>query len=148
MLKDVLRETHIQLDVEADNFEDAILLSVAPLLKNGFVSQEYVDNIIRIYKETGPYIVITKHVALPHAPSQCGALKLGMGLTRLKTPVVSGNQANDPVKYLFSLSAPDSNSHLEVLAELVSYLSNDTFLSQVELAKEPKDIMALFLNNN
>ena len=63
-----------------------------------------------------------QHIALPHAPSEYGAKELAMGITVLRRPIEFGNEANDPVKYLFCLSAKDSNSHLESLAQLVDRL--------------------------
>ena len=56
----------------------------------------------------GPYIVITKHVALPHARPEAGALESAIGIATLKHPVKFGNKDNDPVKYLFCLSATDN----------------------------------------
>ncbi|MFD1899762.1 PTS sugar transporter subunit IIA [Enterococcus termitis] len=87
------------------------------------------------------YIVVTKHVALPHAPTQYGALDLAMGITTLKTPVISGNKTNDPVKYLFCMSAKDSETHLESMAELVNLLSDKEFYQVLDSAKEPQEIL-------
>lgn len=86
--------------------------------------------------------MITKHVALPHAPVENGALAPAMGITTLEVPVVSGNQTNDPVKYLFCMSATDSESHLQAMADLVELLSNDEFYSLLDTAKTAKEILA------
>ena len=75
-------------------------------------------------KENGPYIVLTKHVALPHARPESGALESAIGIATLKTPVVFGNEANDPVKYLFCLSAKDNMEHLNARAELAVMLED------------------------
>lgn len=143
MFSKVLKESYIQLNVEVDNFEDAILVATKPLLEDGVVTQKYVDSILEIYRETGPYIVITKNVALPHAPSDRGALSVAISITTLKNPVKSGNEANDPVKFLFSLSAPDSNSHLEVLSDLVAFLSDETFCPSIESATSAREVIEI-----
>ncbi|WP_316496125.1 PTS sugar transporter subunit IIA, partial [Enterococcus faecium] len=57
----------IQIDVEAENFEDAVRKSMEPLVAQKYVKPSYVEKILSIYRETGPYIVITMHIALPHA---------------------------------------------------------------------------------
>lgn len=143
MLTDILRREYIQVNVESENFEDAIVKSLNPLLLNGAVTDKYVEKILEIYRETGPYIVITKSVALPHAPSEFGVKKLALGLTILKEPVVSGHETNDPVKYLFSLSSPDSNQHLIVISQLVQLLSNDEFIEKLSKANDVEIVEGL-----
>lgn len=128
MLSKAITPESVLLDIEAANFEDAIQLSAEPLKEQGYINQDYIDEIIRIYRQTGPYIVLTNQIALPHAPSTAGSEKVGLGFTRLKQPVVSGNRANDPVKFLFPLSAPDSSSHISLLSELADYLGDPSFI--------------------
>lgn len=138
----MIKKEFIQLSVEADNWEDAIRKSAEPLLENSKVTEEYINKIIETTKTTGPYMVVTKHVALPHAPSQYGALDLAMGITILKEPVISGNEVNDPVKYLFCMSAKDSQTHLDSMAELVELLSNPEFYDLLDHAKDATEILA------
>lgn len=132
MLSEVIKDEYIQLDVQANNFEDAIKEALQPFLEADVVTKKYIEAILRIYEETGPYIVITENIALPHAPIEEGAKDMAIGFTRLKTPVVSGHSTNDPVKYLFPLSAKDSQSHIELLSELANLLGDPYFLEFIE----------------
>ncbi|MEG0285275.1 MULTISPECIES: PTS sugar transporter subunit IIA [Vagococcus] len=141
MLSKVMKKNYIQLDVEVTDFKEAIISSVEPFLEADVVTKEYVEKIVEIYEETGPYIVIIKNVALPHAPSDSGAKEVALGFTRLKNPVVSGHKTNDPVKYLFPLSAKDSQSHVELLSELAELLSDESFLEFLENATSEEDII-------
>ncbi|MGX7262685.1 PTS sugar transporter subunit IIA [Enterococcus crotali] len=141
MLSEMIKEEFIQLNIEVADWEEAIRRSADPLLDGGKITAEYVEKIIETTQTLGPYIVVTKHVALPHAPTQYGALGLAMGITTLKTPVKSGNKANDPVKYLFCMSAKDSETHLESMAELVNLLSDQYFYQILDSAKNPMDIL-------
>ena len=75
------------------------------LLTEDKITQEYIDKIIEIAEETGPYIFVPEYIALPRAPSKYGAKELAMGITVLRTPIEFCNEANDPVRCLFSLSA-------------------------------------------
>lgn len=145
MLSKIIKESYIQLDKEVDSFKEAIEMSMEPLLQDEAITNNYIENIISILEETGPYIVITKHIALPHAPSNSGAMKLAISFTRLKNEVVSGNEPNDPVKYLFGLSTTSGTEHLEVLSELVTLLGDDDFLEFIQKVKEPKEFIN-FLN--
>lgn len=143
MLSETIDRRLILINVQASNFEEAIQFSTAPLRENGFITQEYIDSIIAISKEMGPYIVITKHIALPHAPGDSGALKTALGFTKLATPVISGNKANDPVKYLFPLSSSDNHSHIAMLSDLAKLLSNPYFVNQLEMVDSKDGFMAL-----
>ncbi|MDH6365584.1 PTS system ascorbate-specific IIA component [Enterococcus sp. PF1-24] len=139
MLSEVISSENILLDVEVTSFEEAIEKSLQPFLEQKIVKQSYINSVLQIYHETGPYIVITKHVAMPHAPIDDGALKLAIGFTRLKEPVISGNKLNDPVKFLFPLSTTDTQSHLDLLSELAELLSDKEFLeflSQVQSSEQ------------
>lgn len=141
MLSDITNETLIKLKVPAKNWEDAIRQSASVLVENGKATEEYVDAMVSTAKESGPYIVITKHVALPHARPEAGTKEIAIGIATLENPVVFGHKDNDPVKYVFSLSAVDNNSHLRAMSELVELLEMDEFFMTLDNAKDAKEII-------
>lgn len=143
MLSDLLDESLVLLDVEASDWEDAIRKAAQPLVDNKKVTPSYVDDIIKGVNELGPYIVITEHVALPHARPESGALESAVGIVTLKEPVEFGSADNDPVKYLFPLSAKANDSHLGALQSLVELLSDPDFFAQLDSASTPKDVVDL-----
>lgn len=143
MLSDLLDESLVLLDVEASDWEEAIRKAAQPLVDNKKVTPSYVDDIIKGVNELGPYIVITEHVALPHARPESGALESAVGIVTLKEPVEFGSADNDPVKYLFPLSAKDNDSHLGALQSLVELLSDPDFFAQLDSASTPKDVVDL-----
>lgn len=137
---DLIRPELIRLHVHADDWEEAVIKSTEPFLENGICTKEYVNDIIRGVREYGPYIVITKHLALPHARSECGALKTALGITVLDEPVCFGSEENDPVKYLIPLSAADHSKHMEALADLIELLSDERFFKLLETASSEKEL--------
>lgn len=141
MLSDLTNENLIKLKIPATNWEEAIRNSAAVLVENGKATQEYIDAMVNSTKESGPYIVITKHVALPHARPESGAKEIAIGIATLENPVVFGNEDNDPVKYVFSLSAVDNNSHLRAMSELVELLEMDEFFRTLDNAKDAKEVI-------
>ncbi len=141
MLSELTNETLIRLKVPAKDWEDAIRKSASALLENDMITENYIDEMIRSAKESGPYIVITKYVALPHARPEAGAKKIAIGIATLETPIKFGNKDNDPVKYVFCLSAVDSNSHLQAMSELVGLLEMDEFFRILDNAKDPKEVI-------
>lgn len=141
MLSNIINEQFIQLNVQAKNWEDAIRKCAEPLLVNGKVNAEYIDQMIENTKAMGAYIVITKHVALPHARPIEGSNKLAISISTLKESIEFGNQENDPVKYVFCLSAENSSTHLDMMSELVGLLENQTFFDVLDNSKSEKAVL-------
>ncbi|MCQ9209286.1 PTS sugar transporter subunit IIA [Granulicatella seriolae] len=141
MLRELLSVDMIQLNQRAEDWRQAIRIAAKPLEISGKITQKYTDKIIEIVDEIGPYIVITKHVALPHAPVTDGALAIGLSITTLETPVEFGSLENDPVKFLFCISAVDNSSHLEMLAELIVLLEQEDFLTTMASAKDEEQVL-------
>lgn len=142
MLSEIITKELVQLNVEAVDWRDAIKKSAAPLVKNNKVTEGYVQAMIDSTEESGPYIVITKHVALPHARPEEGVKELAISITTLEKPIEFGNNDNDPVKYVFCLGAIDNVTHLKALSELVDLLGESVFYDKLEKAKEPNEIIS------
>jgi mannitol/fructose-specific phosphotransferase system IIA component (Ntr-type)/transcriptional antiterminator len=142
MLSDIINENLIRLNVPAENWEDAVRKSASALLENDKITAPYIDAMISTAKEAGPYIVITKHVALPHAKREAGAKETAMGIAVLEKPIEFGNKGNDPVKYVFSLSAVDHESHLQAMAEFLELLEKEEFYDVLDKAKNAEEIMS------
>ena len=132
MLKDLTSENLIRLNIEATDWEDAVRKAAQPLLEAGKVKQSYIDDIIVGAKESGPYFVLAQHVALPHARPEAGALESAIGV---------GSEANDPVKYLFCLSARNNTEHLDALADLAERLEDQEFFKMLDQATDPKEVL-------
>lgn len=147
MLSELLNERSIRLDVACADWEDAIRRSGEPLSAKGDITEDYIQAVIDSVKEVGPYIVITKGVALPHAANKAGVNKTAMSFVRLSSPVNFGNASNDPVKYLFMLATTDANSHLGALQDLAEFLERTEFMAVLETAKEPSDIVSYIREN-
>lgn len=141
MLKDLTNEKLIKLHIQAKDWEDAVRKSAQPLIDEAKVKPAYVDDMIQGVKENGPYIVLTKHVALPHARPEAGAIESAIGIATLETPIEFGSEANDPVKYLFCLSAKDNMEHLNALAELAELFEDQEFFNLLDHAQDAKEIM-------
>lgn len=147
MLSELLDEQSICLNAAGADWEDAIRKSGEPLIAKGDITEVYVQAVIDSVKEAGPYIVITKGVALPHATNKNGVNRTAMSFVRLSSPVNFGNSANDPVKYLFMLATTDAESHLGALQDLAEFLERKEFMDTLERAKEPMEIISYIKAN-
>lgn len=141
LLNEMTDVSLIRLNIEADDWQDAVRKAAAPLVDNNKVKPSYVDEIINGVLEMGPYIVITEHVALPHARPEAGALESAIGIATLQHPIKFGNKDNDPVKYMFTLSATDNIKHLNALAELAGLFEEKEFFDMLDRANDPIEVM-------
>lgn len=147
MLSELLNEQSIRLDIECMDWKDSVQKSGEVLIQKGDITQEYIQAVLDNVTEAGPYIVIAKGVALPHATNKVGVLRTSMCFVRLATPVCFGNQSNDPVKFIFMLATVDSDSHLGALQDLAEFLDREEFMAVLEKAEKPADVIEYIKSN-
>ncbi len=147
VLSSIIGESLVRLHAEAENWEDAIRKGGQLLVDDGRVSEAYVQGMIDSVKEVGPYIVIVPHLAMPHADPALGAVRSGLSILTLATPVWFGNGANDPVKYVFCLSEADKADHLLVMRSFVAILEDEHFFEVMDTAKTGGEIVQYMLDH-
>lgn len=147
MLSDLIRKETIALGLEVNDWRDAVRKAGQLLIDDGSITEEYVDGAIENVKELGPYIVITKGIALPHATNKVGVNRTAMSLITLKNPVNFGNKNNDPVDTVFMLATTDSTSHLGALQDLSEFLGDEEFLNILRHDTTIEKILAFIATN-
>lgn len=147
MLSDLIRKETIALGLEVNDWQDAVRKAGQLLINDGSITEEYIDGAIENVKELGPYIVITKGIALPHATNKVGVNRTAMSLITLKNPVNFGNKNNDPVDTVFMLATTDSTSHLGALQDLSEFLGDEEFLNILRHDTTIEKILAFIATN-
>ena len=147
MLSDLIRKETIALGLEVNDWQDAVRKAGQLLINDGSITEEYIDGAIENVKELGPYIVITKGIALPHATNKVGVNRTAMSLITLKNPVNFGNKNNDPVDTVFMLATTDSTSHLGALQDLSEFLGDEEFLNILRYDTTIEKILAFIATN-
>ena len=147
MLSELINKDSIRLNLPCSDWQDAVRKAGGILIANGDITEAYVQAVIDNVNEMGPYIVITKGVALPHATNKVGVKRTAMSLITLKEPVDFGSKANDPVRYVFMLATVDANSHLGALQDLAEFLGRTDFLETLRTAGEPEHILSYIKKN-
>jgi len=140
-LSDLIDPAFIQLKVEVADRIEATYFAAKPLLEAEVITQAYVQKLQDMVGNGAEYFVIAKHVAMPHGKVCDGTLKLGMGITTLENPVRFGNDRNDPVKYIFTLSAIDKTSHLLALSTLVLLLAEPDFYEVLDQGSSGVEVL-------
>ncbi|EEI86371.1 phosphoenolpyruvate-dependent sugar phosphotransferase system, EIIA 2 [Anaerococcus lactolyticus ATCC 51172] len=121
-LVDLLNENTIQIKDNADDWIDAINIGVGPLLKGGYITEEYVQSMISAVNEYGPYMVLADDFALMHARPGISVNKIGLSMLILKKPV---NLKGKSVRVFLFLAALDNKSHIEYLMKITKILSDN-----------------------
>ena len=120
-----MEKSLIKIDVEAKDKYEAVIKTGELMLENDYIEERYIQAMVKTLDDFGPYIVITKGVAIPHARPEEGAKKSGFCILRLKNAVKFGNEDNDPVKVLIGLSALGNDEHLKNIQDVISLLDNE-----------------------
>ncbi|WP_410012475.1 PTS sugar transporter subunit IIA [Sodalis sp. C49] len=138
-----LNEDRIQYVNAVGDWREAITRVAEPLLQDGTISADYVANIIKQKEAIGPYFVIAPRIAMPHARPEEGANRLGLSILKLREGVVFGAQENDPVDFVVMFAAPDGNSHVELIAQLAEFLSDDDVMASVFNARDRAELIKI-----
>ncbi len=126
----LLKQENVQICDTADNWREAIKISVLPLEKSGYVESCYKDGIIENIEKLGPYIIIADHIALPHARPEQGAIETQIGITLFRKDIeFEGREAN--ARLFVTLAAKDSNSHLDALVQISELLSDEETVDKI-----------------
>ncbi len=122
-LTNILKPENMRFGIEAKDWKDSIYKSSEILLEKEYIEKEYIDAMIQNIEDYGPYIVVSKGVAIPHASSEKGVNKTAMSLIKLKRPVNFGVEELDPVEFVICLSSIN-NEHFYAFFDLVNGLQN------------------------
>lgn len=144
-LHQLLTPSHIRLDVECDDWREAVAKSAAPLLEMGYIEERYVDAMVAGIERYGAYDVLAPGFAVPHASPEEGTVKMGMSLIRLTHPVPFGDEDRKPVEFVCTLSAVDRKLHLKAFANLLDIITmpGNAFLCALREARTECEAAAL-----
>ena len=140
----MINENMIALKESCKTPEEAVIRAGELLLKNGNVTQNYIDAMVKSYKVNGAYIVIAPRFAMPHARPEEGVLKAGFSILTLKEGVEFGSAENDPVDIIIGLAANNSNEHVEVIQKITEIFSDNEKRETIFNAENKEEIMNLF----
>ncbi len=115
--------TLVRLGVSVSSWQEAIAAAGELLVDAGHVKTDYVQAMIRVVEELGPYIVLIDGFALAHARPSDGVLENSISLAVLDEAVDFGG--GKMVSCVFALAAKDHDSHIETLGRLAGLLSDE-----------------------
>ena len=137
----------IQLNYPAQSPGQAIMAAGKALLASQACSEEYVHAMVRNFHELGPYFVIAPGLAMPHARPEQGALASQISFIRLQKPLAFGHRENDPVSLVIGLAATGQETHIQLIAKLVTLLGDTRRYHTLLHSPDAEEIFRCFTHN-
>ena len=138
-LTDLLSEEDIILKGKATNWKDAIEEAGSLLVKNGYVTEKYIESMIETVNEFGSYIQFIPHVIFPHAKGKDEVNKTGFSIVTYDKPIQFLNDLSFSVVICFS--SKNNREHLDLLLSLIEKLEDDKIIKKVISQKSKKDVL-------
>ncbi len=134
----------IKIVDEVKDWKEAIKLGVELLSANNFCTQELEDKIIESVNKHGPYFIIMPQVALAHASPGPYAKEVGLSLIKFEKQVKFSEEDRHKVFLLFTLSAIDGESHMNILMKFSElFMSRPNLLDEIKSKKTVDEIYEL-----
>lgn len=146
MIEKLLTEEVVDVKLEVENWQEAVVKAGKLLLDNDKVDERYIQAMIETVKDMGPYIVMAPGIAMPHARPDSGAKDIGVAVISLKKGVNFGSKDFDPVKLVFAICAKENKSHIELLQDLSYILDSDELLENLDNCNTKRDLLNLILD--
>ena len=143
-LSELLPNYRIRLEVKVATWQDAVREAGKLLFESGAVAYEYIEAMVKVGEELGPYIVIAPGIALPHAAIEAGAKQTALSLIKLAEPINFGNPDHDPVRLVFGLSAIDKKAHIVALQALARLFLSKELVNQLFNANSIEAVIETF----
>lgn len=139
----LLEKKNVRILNTANDWREAIRLSVEPLEEQGYVEARYKEEIIANIEALGPYIVVAPYVALPHARPEQGVIKSQISITLFKE-AVQFDRKEAPVKLFIVLAAADQDGHLDALVKISEILQSTNDIETIINAEDTETLYQYF----
>ena len=140
MLQDLLSEDNVSFHYPAETWEDVIRHVGQLMVDAGFTEPTYIEAMVEVVREMGPYIVLAPGLAMPHARPEMGVKQVGTALVTLEKPVDFGSPENDPVSVALFLCAPNKDEHIQLLSDIATLFEDEEFLDAAANFESIEDV--------
>ncbi|WP_318028577.1 PTS sugar transporter subunit IIA [Mycoplasmopsis gallinacea] len=143
LLESLLAHNSIEIQQEASSWKEAIKLACKPLEKAGVITEKYYQEILDSTEKYGPYYIIAKNFAMPHASdTEHAVLSNGFSLVTLKEPVKFDD--GQEVKILMCLAAKDGEVHTQVaIPQIVAVFEDETNIDKIASSKTKEEVVEI-----
>ena len=142
-LLDMIKKYGVQIhEKEEKCWEQAIQKTSEVLLVNHCIIENYIDVIISLAHEHGPYFVISPQIAIAHAQPKDGVSKIGLSLSIYKNGL--DIMGKEKVQFLFVLATPNQSEHMHILQNIAYLNEQPEVMNQLIESECEEDIFVIF----
>lgn len=136
----ILNKQNILLNQKVNSKEEAIKTAGQILVDQGYVSNEYIAEMLKREEITSTYM--GNYLAIPHGTEQAKAAVLHSGLSVVQVPegVDFGN--SNIVKILIGI-AGKNNEHLDILSKIAIVCSEEENVDKLVKAQTEEEILGI-----
>lgn len=139
---ELFSEQYVQyIDQEHVSWQNMIQMAGQPLLDDGLIAQEYVNEIITTCTEKGPYMNIGPNIVLAHARPLPSTKKAVMALLLSKQPAALLDDPAHTARLWIFLATPDDRSHIELIQKLATLLMDADRVQRVLAANSQEELL-------
>lgn len=132
----------IRLGLSANTWQEAVRLSIDPLIESGAVKEEYYHAIIESTEEYGPYYILMPGMAMPHARPEAGVNRDSFSLITLTEPVAFSD--GKEVQVLLALAATSSEIHTSVaIPQIIALFELENSIERLSNCQSPEEVLAM-----
>jgi mannitol/fructose-specific phosphotransferase system IIA component (Ntr-type) len=139
-----LTSSLVQFVAGKHTWEEAIKISSQPLLTEGFITENYLQRMVDVVKEFGPYICIAPMIAMPHARPEDGSNKVGFCVTVFEEMIDFGEEDYLKARLFVSLSCTSADTHIQMMQALVDIIGDEKHVETILTTKDKQIILNLF----
>lgn len=134
-----ITEDMITIVPAVSSWKEAVRLAAAPLVQAGKIDPEYTEAVIREHDFKNPYMLLGKHVAIPHASPEKGVHETAMSLLCIESGVPFS--ADFHIHLVVVIAAEDKEKHIRALFQLSQLALEQEEVQQIARSKSKAAIV-------
>ncbi|MDO4605055.1 MAG: PTS sugar transporter subunit IIA [Helcococcus sp.] len=129
---------YINIVNSVKDWKEAIIMASDPLLKDNIILKNYQSKMIKNVEKLGPYIVLSKDIAMPHARPDDGATQSAISVLKVDKRVSFAPDKN--VSIIIALACSSDDDHINTLQYISTVLSNSENYNKLINANDINEI--------
>lgn len=143
-LTDWISKDRIKVIKNAKNWEEAIEKSGKILIKDQYIEEEYIQNIIKMGKEIGVHYLLNNGVAIPHGEVGNYVNNSAISLLIIKNGVCFPNQS--VANIFFMLAAKGTKDHIRSIEDIVKFSKDKVSVQKVIQSETEEEVYKILKN--
>lgn len=137
-------EFRINMVDEVKNWEEAIEIVSAPLLKDQCINQNYVEEVKENISKESYRFLVDHDIILAHSRPNGDVKKNGLSFLKVNKGVQFPNLKNKNIKLIFVISALSIKHHMDWLQRFAKIMDDVSMVEKLNSATTKNEIIEIF----